>query len=44
MFSLRKLRRGEALPESEGRGGAVAYQSLDKPIGEEYKDPFGDEL
>eukprot|EP01043_Picozoa_sp_COSAG02_P011010 COSAG02_NODE_399_length_23112_cov_1107.712349_11_plen_79_part_00 len=41
--SLRKLRRGEALPESEGWGGQVAYQSLDQPL-DDLKDPFGDEL
>ena len=44
MDSLRKLRRGEELPESEGWAGQIAYQKLDQPIGTEYKDPFGDEL
>jgi hypothetical protein len=29
--NLRKLKRGEELPESEGHGGQVAYQKLDQP-------------
>lgn len=42
--SIKKLKRGEPLPESEGTGGSVKYQSLDQPVGEDFKDPFGDEL
>eukprot|EP01044_Picomonas_judraskeda_P045173 COSAG03_NODE_24604_length_271_cov_0.604651_1_plen_39_part_01 len=39
MDSLRKLRRGEELPESEGWLGQIAYQKLDQATGTEYKDP-----